>query len=549
MFSFFNKFMLRSLFIRSLFILFLPLSTGFAMKETEELETNNINNDKILENSNRTVKDNINDSNILGKSNSTVKGSSGMQVPKIEYLQFPQGSQTHMKGPVYHPVVNGKGGEKISWKSKEANKGLSTRSPLYNLFLFEGDDNLGDVELNRPKDLIFFYRRATFLFFCPLLFNSLLNFIFEIDNKPSGIFFNFFSVGWRTLPFLKIITFDIHFNWFLFAVSAWFDFVYFPTSFIPDHPFSEKLNKKFFIPMFLFSFVFDAVSFCVNFKVDDYFYITVNLSYVLQKIVGWFLCWRLGADNSSVAEMMCKNEPMETHNLSMPPQKGKNYDYMYDGIMVGGEVGSGIKTIKEPILKNVFTGANITGSMPPKINKKKEFIINNNIENNNINTNILNNSTSPFMSNGKVYSMVENPLLHKEQKKKGENNYIPIFDINKSNKKTQEYNKVNNDPASSTGIEPLGWDIDPSKFNQNIINMPPKVNIPSTNVPEVDVPKVEVHDMKIDINAPKIDVPKVDVPVTNPVINPVININEPPKVEDNNEVKEKDIKPEVVGEK
>ena len=516
MFSFFNKFMLRSLFIRSFFILVLPLSTGFAMKETDEMtakiiessNSNNINNDKILENSNRTVKDNINNINIIGKSNSTVKGSSGMQVPKIECLQFYQNLQNHMEGPVYPTVVNGKGGEKISEKSKEANKGLSTRSPLYNLFLFEGDDSLGDVELNCPKDLIFFYRRATFLFFCPLLFNSLLNFIFEIDNKPSGIFFNFFSVGWRTLPFLKIITFDIHFNWFLFAVSAWFDFVYFPTSFISDHAFSEKLNKKFFIPMFLFSFVFDAVSFCVNFKVDDYFYITVNLSYVLQKIVGWFPCWRLDADNSSVAEMMCKLEPMEIHNLAIPPQKGKNYDYMYDGIMVQEQSGSGIvRTIKGPLLKNVFPGKNTTGSMPPKINNKKEIIINNNIENNNINTSILNNSTSPFFSNGRVYSPVDFSLLPKEQKKKGENNYISIFDINKSNEMTQEYNKDKN-PLAETG-EFNVWSIDLSKFNQN---MPPIINA-NINIPSIKVSEV--------------DVPKVDVPVTNPVI----NINESSKVD------------------
>lgn len=533
MFSFFNKFMLRSLFIRSLFILVLPLSTGFAMKETEEIDTNNIdnsnrniiNNDKILENSNRTVKGNINDSNILGKSNSTVKDSSRMQVPDIEYLQFYQNSQHCMKGPVCPPVVNGKGGEKISEKSKEANKGLSPRSPLYNLFFFEGDDSLGDVELNRPKDLIFFYRRATFLFFCPLLFNSLLNFIFEIDNKPSGIFFNFFSVGWRTLPFLKIITFDIHFNWFLFAVSAWFDFVYFPTSFISDHAFSESLNKRFFILMFLFSFVFDAVSFCVNFKVDDYFYITVNLSYVLQKIVGWLLCWRLGADNSSVAEMMCKIEPRETHNLAIPPQKGENYDQQYDGILKRTDQGTII--IKDPRFKNAFLDGNTNnGNMPPKINNKKEFIINNNIENNN-NTNILTNSTSPFFSNGKVYSMVKNPLLPEEQKKKKKNNDIFIFDINQQNNKmTQEYNKEKN-PLAETG-EFNVWSIDPSKFNQNIINMPPKVNIPSTNVPEVVVPVININEHKVEVSGGK----KKEINV--------------PKVEDDKEVKEDDIKPEVV---
>lgn len=542
MFSFFNKFMLRSLFIRSLFILVLPLSTGFAMKETEEIDTNNIDN------SNRNI---INNNDILGKSNSTVKGSSGMQVPKIEFLQFYQNSQHCMKGPVCPPVVNGKGGEKISEKSKEANKGLSPRSPLYNLFLFEGDDSLGDVELNRPKDLIFFYRRATFLFFCPLLFNSLLNFIFEIDNKPSGIFFNFFSVGWRTLPFLKIITFDIHFNWFLFAVSAWFDFVYFPTSFISDHAFSESLNKKFFIPMFLFSFVFDAVSFCVNFKVDDYFYITVNLSYVLQKIVGWFLCWRLDADNSSVAEMMCKIEPMETHNLTIPPQKDENDDWKYDGIMVQQQSGSGIiRTIKEPILKNAFPGGNTFGNMPPKINKEKDIIMNNNIENNNINTNILTDDiiNKSFLFGSKIYSPVKFPLLHIEQKKIDENDNTLNFDLNQYKGMNQEYNKVNNDSAS-TGIGPLGGDIDPSKFNQNIINMPPKVNIPSTNVPEVVVPKVNKEikntDANIDINMSSITDPtNVGAPAEKKE-----DINELPKVEDNKEVKEKDIKPEVVGKK
>ena len=43
MFSFFNKFMLRSLFIRSFFILVLPLSTGFAMKEITEEGLGNSN--------------------------------------------------------------------------------------------------------------------------------------------------------------------------------------------------------------------------------------------------------------------------------------------------------------------------------------------------------------------------------------------------------------------------------------------------------------------------------------------------------------------------
>jgi len=210
-----------------------------------------------------------------------------------------------------------------------------------------------DVELNCSESLIFFYRRATFLFFCPLLFNSLLNFIFEIDNKPSGGYFNFFSVGWRTLPFLKIITFDIHFNWFLFAVSAWFDFVYFPTGFKNKDLFSYNPHKLSFIPMFLFAFVFDAVSLCVNFKVDDYFYITVNLSYVLQEIVGSFLyrcVYNLSGTESSVCGhcTICTERDLKTFlneenkgNVNIPPYNsgfgkrhvinlGKNYEIVED---------------------------------------------------------------------------------------------------------------------------------------------------------------------------------------------------------------------------
>ena len=204
--------------------------------------------------------------------------------------------------------------------------------------------------------------------------------------------------------------------------------------------------------MFLFSFVFDAVSFCVNFKVDDYFYITVNLSYVLQKIVSWLLCWRLEADISSVAEMMCKFEPIETHNLPVyPHQKGKNYDYVYDGIMEGG-VGPGIKIIKGPILKNVFTGGNTNnGNMPPKINKEKDIIMNNNIENNNINTNILTNDiiiNKSFLLGGNFFSPGELSSFQKGQEKIDEKNNTLISDINQENNKTLI--------STTTGIGQLG---------------------------------------------------------------------------------------------
>ena len=297
MFSFFNKFMLRSLFIRSLFILVLPLSTGFAMKESDSshnLLLQNIPTGSPTENNSK--QDNINTKGAEDKEDntehliSTPGGEEG----------FGQGGERKYDFKVKNVKVciekEGKGESADEYNEDAREEKHFKKMRKYELpfhcvkatvgFFVGIDDYSKDVKLNCSESLIFFYRRATFLFFCPLFFNSLLNFIFEIDNKPSGGYFNFFSVGWRTLPFLKIITFDIHFNWFLFAVSAWFDFVYFPTGFKNKDLFSYNFHKRSFIPMFLFAFVFDAVSLCVNFKVDDYFYITVNLSYVLQEIVG-----------------------------------------------------------------------------------------------------------------------------------------------------------------------------------------------------------------------------------------------------------------------
>ena len=283
MFSFLNKFMLRSLVIRFFFILVLPLSTGFAMKENYDI--NIIKNDEIGQ-------------SLEAKTENLEYTPDGEGKDKKEEVKKEGGGVTGDKNIKAHE--KGEGSQKYSG-------GVSTlKIPFHHLAatvgFFEGNDKYSKhVELNCPENVIFFYRRAMFLFFCPLIFNSLLNFIFEIDNKPSGGYFNFFSVGWRTLPFLDIITFDIHFNWFLFAVSAWFDFVYFTDPITREDFFSEGNNRNFFIPMFFFAFVFDAVSLCVNFKVDDYFYITVNLSYFLQCIVSFCLCSRVGGDVGLVA--------------------------------------------------------------------------------------------------------------------------------------------------------------------------------------------------------------------------------------------------------
>ena len=268
MFSFLNKFMLRSLFIRSLFILVLPLSTGFAM------------NEKIFDyDDTLTTENKIGNSNIIGNAGGEENGKSLNQSlqEKTEDLSTPVGVEEVAKA-IGAKNMDIKAHEKGEGSQKYSGGGSTLEIPFHHLVatvgFFEGNDKYSKhVELNCPENVIFFYRRAMFLFFCPLIFNSLLNFIFEIDNKPSGRYFNFFSVGWRTLPFLKIITFDIHFNWFLFAVSAWFDFVYFTNPITREDFFSEENNRNFFIPMFFFAFFFDAVSLCVNFKVDDYFYI------------------------------------------------------------------------------------------------------------------------------------------------------------------------------------------------------------------------------------------------------------------------------------
>lgn len=270
MISFFNKFMLRSLFIKSLFILVLSLTTQIAMKEIEtedegkpltSVSGSNSSKQKLFTNSGKKLK--------------TLNNNSDLQsIHKEEDILEDSFKSVIVKG--------------------NKNTQGSTQS-LSSIFIGSSKK----VETHP----IFAYRCATFLFFCPLVFNSLLNFIFEIDNKPSGMFFNFFSFGWRTLPFLKFMTFDIHFNWFLFAVSAYFDFVYFP-KYCPD-VLDLVSSDKNIIPLFLSSFVFSAVSLCVNFKVDDYFYITVNLSYVLQKIVCWLLSWRLEKDPTSVVSTVC----------------------------------------------------------------------------------------------------------------------------------------------------------------------------------------------------------------------------------------------------
>lgn len=304
MFSFLNKFMLRSLFIKSLFILVLPLSAEFAMKESDPsyyLQPQNIPIIGPTENNSMQGPENNNSMHTKGAENTKENTENLDYTPGGEDV-FEQGEKRKDDFKVKKVEVctekeeKGESGDEYHSAAKEKyfkkffKYELSFHSVKATVGFFEGAYGYSkDVELNRSESLIFFYRRATFLFFCPLLFNSLLNFIFEIDNKPSGGYFNFFSVGWRTLPFLKIITFDIHFNWFLFAVSAWFDFVYFPTGFKNKDLFSNNSCKLYFIPMFLFAFVFDAVSLCVNFKVDDYFYITVNLSYVLQEIVGILL--------------------------------------------------------------------------------------------------------------------------------------------------------------------------------------------------------------------------------------------------------------------
>ena len=313
MFSFLNKFMLRSLFIKSLFILVLPLSAEFAMNEKDSTHVDGFTQQQITQQQNVPIEGPTENINSM-QGNINTKGAEEIKENTEYLISTPGGVEGLEQGGEKKGEFKG---EEVKVYTKKAGEGDSEdehnedakeeryfkkmskyEKPFHSVRatvgFFEGLYGYSkDVELNCSESLIFFYRRATFLFFCPLLFNSLLNFIFEIDNKPSGGYFNFFSVGWRTLPFLKIITFDIHFNWFLFAVSAWFDFVYFPTGFKNKHLFSDNSHKLFhklsFIPMFLFAFVFDAVSLCVNFKVDDYFYITVNLSYVLQEIVGSLL--------------------------------------------------------------------------------------------------------------------------------------------------------------------------------------------------------------------------------------------------------------------
>lgn len=332
MFSFFNMFMLRSLFIRSFFILFLPLSAGFAMQamnsfgpedfnvygEKANTPSQNINTQSNINNNNM-----LEDCSILANTNKEIKNTQCLRLNSSNMgNSVYQGGET--KKEKYRGDFTGyknvkpddgkinegeeesedeysKDGQ-VPYYDKYSEFETVFRQPRATVGFFEGNDNYSKYALmDSPKFFIFFYRRGTFLFFCPLLFNSLLNFIFEIDNKPSGGFFNFFSVGWRTLPFFGIITFDIHFNWFLFAVSAWFDFVYFISFIRNEKLFSDGFNRQFFIPMLLCSFVFDAVSLCVNFKVDDYFYITVNLSYFLQRIVGGLFCQPLEEDLLSIA--------------------------------------------------------------------------------------------------------------------------------------------------------------------------------------------------------------------------------------------------------
>ena len=257
--------MLRSLFIRSFFFFFLPLSAGFAMQlknsfgsedfndfgkktitplmqsNTYIQGNNNMRGDSDkLANTNRELMNTQclqNSSNFLGNmGNSVYQGGEGGNQEKYigkftGYKNVKPGDKKINEGEEESEDEYSKDGQ-VPYYDKYSEFETVFCQPRATVGFFEGNDNYSKYALmDLPKSFIFFYRRGTFLFFCPLLFNSLLNFIFEIDNKPSGGFFNFFSVGWRTLPFLDIITFDIHFNWFLFAVSAWFDFVYFPTGF------------------------------------------------------------------------------------------------------------------------------------------------------------------------------------------------------------------------------------------------------------------------------------------------------------------------------
>lgn len=265
MFSFFNKFMLRSLVIKSLFVLVLPLSTEFAMKECEEEDNDKKNTDTVAKFAMKEYEED-NDK----KNNDTLTGRACEILPTLYTYQK---EKKDIDTPKIMDGENSVEYPKLRGKNKKKKQGYN--QSLSSIFC--------GVYNEKRSDPIFDYRCATFLFFCPLVFNSLLNFIFEIDNKPSGMFLNFFSVGWRTPLLLNFITFDIHFNWFLFAISAYFDFVYFPEKYCP-RSFDELLGRNI-IPLFLFSFVFDAVSLCVNFKVDDYFYITVNLSSILRTIV------------------------------------------------------------------------------------------------------------------------------------------------------------------------------------------------------------------------------------------------------------------------
>lgn len=481
MFSFFNKFMLRSLFIRSFFILVLPLSTGFAMKEiTEEIQGKG--------------------GSILSISNNTIKTSA-----VLENTQKSDQQKVLTENLVDTPVADGKGKQEekevkstgcknIKEKAEESKGGYfkefaEFERPFHSLKatlgFFEGKDGYSkDVKLNCPKSLIFFYRRAAFLFFCPLLFNSLLNFIFEIDNKPSGSFFNFFSVGWRTLPFLKIITFDIHFNWFLFAISAWFDFVYFPF-FMGEKPFLP-LNKRYFISMFLFAFVFDAVSFCVNFKVDDYFYITVNLSYVLQRIVGWLLCSCL-TDPLSVADTMCNLHV--THlmkNYENPDRsiKHKNVKSSQQQLNVNSKnnspEGRGTKTLIRNSYESYFQNEPI-GDKGYNENKN----INNEGDDNIINKpdytimNISNNKVPKHDNKEFSFSEFKHNQYGYNQEKNYENNKTNYNLINNKSEDDENYQFGSSQiPATKQQINEINPNINNLNLNFNYNNQNRNINNP-----------------------------------------------------------------------
>ena len=397
MFSFFNKFMLRSLFIKSLFVLVLPLSTEFAMKECEEdnYKENNGTVAKFAMKEYAEDKDKENNGTlavtceILPTAHTYQKGKKDIDTPKGE-----------KKDRVEYPKIRGKNKK----KKQGYNQSLSS--------IFCGVYN------EERSDPIFDYRCATFLFFCPLVFNSLLNFIFEIDNKPSGMFLNFFSVGWRTPLLLNFITFDIHFNWFLFAISAYFDFVYFPEKYCP-RSFDELLGRNI-IPLFLFSFVFDAVSLCVNFKVDDYFYITVNLSSILRTIVNGLFVISKKEEKTRMKSSCTSKTNFSVHGYNVYNDLHKNYKEDDNRIK---KVNIGNINITDTITRRTIRNNkyfNIEGEKSYYDSKSEDFKDKNNNENmiNNIdNYNVvymqpnLENSTEKFnkkKEEGAPYSLIGN---------------------------------------------------------------------------------------------------------------------------------------------